>query len=77
MTITIHLKLFARLARRLPANAESYPPPEGLRVQDLVQALDIRRDEAQLIFINGRRVTPEAILSDGDRVGIFPPVGGG
>jgi molybdopterin converting factor small subunit len=29
------------------------------------------------VFVNGAAVSLDAALSDGDRVGIFPPVGGG
>ena len=31
----------------------------------------------KLVFINGRRATLNTILKDGDRLGVFPPIGGG
>lgn len=77
MAQSIRLKLFATLANRLPDNAEHYPIPAGGTVQDLIDSLALSAEEARLIFINGRRVAPDARLQPGDQVGIFPPVGGG
>jgi molybdopterin converting factor small subunit len=49
----------------------------GTRVRDLVQQLGIPETKAKLIFINSFKVTLDSVLKDGDRLGIFPPVGGG
>ncbi len=51
--------------------------PEGTRVMDLVVGLGIPEADVKLIFINGRREFPTYALKNNDRVGIFPPVGGG
>ena len=73
----ITLKLFASIGRLTPENADAFPITPGTKVADLVRDLEIPPVEAKLIFINGRRVEQDAVLNDGDRVGIFPPVGGG
>ena len=73
----ITLKLFATLRTYLPDTAEAYPVFPGMMVKDLMEQLDIPEKKAKLIFINGRKAEPETALKDGDRVGIFPPVGGG
>jgi molybdopterin converting factor small subunit len=46
-------------------------------VRDLVQQLGIPEIKAKLIFINSVKATLDSVLEDGDRLGIFPPVGGG
>ena len=39
--------------------------------------LKIPEKDAKLIFINSVRKDRDTLLQDGDRLGIFPPVGGG
>lgn len=77
MNPTIELKLFATLAARTPDNASQYPIAEGMTVAQLVDSLKIQSVTAKLVFVNGIRVNPETQLKGGERVGIFPPVGGG
>ena len=73
----IDLKLFATLRRFLPEDAERYPVGPGLKVGDLVARLGIRQKDAKLIFIDGKKGSLDSMLTGGERVGIFPPVGGG
>jgi sulfur-carrier protein len=61
-----------------------YCPPEGvlalpepIDVAALVSMLDIPPEEVKLIFVNGKRADTDQVLAEGDRVGLFPPVGGG
>ena len=49
----------------------------GATVEHLLDNLDIPVAEAKLVFVNGKKAPLTAVLSDGERVGIFPPVGGG
>ena len=77
MNETISLKLFATLAKRMPSDAERYPIAPGTTVRDIVSRLEIREGEAKLIFVNNKRALLTSVLRDGDRLGIFPPVGGG
>jgi molybdopterin synthase sulfur carrier subunit len=52
--------------------------PEGATVSDLVTKLSLTPGEVHLVMVNGRAVDDrEAPLAQGDRVGLFPPVGGG
>ena len=44
---------------------------------ELVRRLDIPLEEIKLVFVNGAAASLDTVLADGDRVGIFPPVGGG
>ena len=73
----ITLKLFATLRSYAPENAERFPITPGTTVADVVQALEIPAKDAKLIFVNNIRKEHETPLKDGDRLGIFPPVGGG
>ena len=50
---------------------------DGLCVKDIIQKLQIPADLVKLIFINGVHAKRDTILKDGDRLGLFPPVGGG
>ena len=77
MTDTIDLRLFATLAKHMPENADRYPITPGITVAQLIDALPIAAGEAKLVFINGSRAPRETPLFGGERVGIFPPVGGG
>lgn len=74
---TIDLRLFATLARWAPENATHYPIAPGILVEALLSQLKIPFTEAKLIFINGIKGDLHSRLNGGERVGIFPPVGGG
>ena len=73
----IQLKLFATLRAYTPDDAEAYPITPGMTAMDIVDNLKIPLKDAKLIFINSTRKELDTPLKDGDRVGIFPPVGGG
>ncbi len=42
-----------------------------------MKRLDIGEDEVHLIFVNSARAGLDTELKDGDRLGLFPAVGGG
>ena len=46
-------------------------------VQDVMDALNIPRDEVNIILINGFHQKPETEVKDADIVSLFPAVGGG
>lgn len=73
----IQLKLFANLQAFTPPAADRYPIEAGITVGDLLAQLDIQEDKIKLIFIDGVKSELTTILRGGERVGIFPPVGGG
>jgi molybdopterin synthase sulfur carrier subunit len=73
----IELRLFATLAAQLPDNALHYPIEAGTTIDQLIKLLGVAAPDARLVFINGVRSTLEDQLFGGERVGIFPPVGGG
>jgi len=77
MQPTISIKLFATLNRHTPASGDNYPVEPGITVRNLLEQLGVPEDEVKLIFINGVKGNLSSPLTGGERVGIFPPVGGG
>ena len=73
----IHIKLFATLQRFRPSSADHYEIDPGINVGKLLEQLDIPEEKAKLIFIDGVKASLNSTLTGGERVGIFPPVGGG
>jgi molybdopterin converting factor small subunit len=51
--------------------------PDGATVGQLIEHLRLPADEVKVTFVNGIVRGEEHSLSDGDKVGVFPPVGGG
>jgi molybdopterin converting factor small subunit len=77
MTDTVEIKLFATLNRFLPSDPERYPISPGMTACELIRKLKIPEAQAKLVFIDGVKTDPDTALQPGQRVGIFPPVGGG
>lgn len=73
----IEIKLFATLAKYLPENAEDYPIEDGETIRSLIQKLGLPEKDVTLMFVNSLRSDPDTEIKDKDRVGLFPPVGGG
>jgi len=73
----IQIKLFATLQRFMPASAENYPIETGTTIRMLLQQIDLPENKAKLIFIDGIKAELTTVLEGGERIGIFPPVGGG
>jgi len=75
--IQIELKLFVTLVKYLPRGSEPYEIKEGTTINELMTNLGIPRDIVKLIFVNGKKQDSSYRINHGDRVGLFPPVGGG
>jgi molybdopterin converting factor small subunit len=73
----IQIKLFATLQRFMPASAENYAIETGTTIRTLLQELNLPENKARLIFIDGIKAELTTVLKGGERIGIFPPVGGG
>jgi molybdopterin converting factor small subunit len=73
----IQIKLFAGLQKFMPESAENYAIEPGTTVGTLLQQLGIPQDMIKLVFIDSVRADLTSTLQGGERVGIFPPVGGG
>jgi molybdopterin converting factor small subunit len=78
----IQLNLFASLSRFLPEQPQDgfsnlIEIPEGTTVKSLMEKLNVPADLPKIIFLNGLHATETAVLKEGDRLGIFPPLAGG
>jgi molybdopterin converting factor small subunit len=77
VALTIVVKCFASLAPFQPADAEAFPIRPGETVAQVMARLGIEEGAASLIFVNHVHRDPTTVLTDGDIVGFFPPIGGG
>ena len=73
----IQIKLFASLQKFMPASAENYAIEAGITVGALLQQLEVPQDMIKLVFIDNVQAELTSTLKGGERIGIFPPVGGG
>jgi molybdopterin converting factor small subunit len=74
MRITI--KLFATLRTgRFDIETLEFSP--GVTIDQVIKVLGIPEEEVTLIFVNGHHADIHDTLTDGDTIGLFPPVGGG
>ena len=52
--------------------------PEPISLIELVRQLELPLGEIAVVAVNGHAVSlGEAVVSDGDRVELYPPLGGG
>ncbi len=77
MAVHITINLFASLKEFTPVSSDSYPVKPGITVKKLLEELCVPEDEVKLVFIDGVKHDLASILKGGERVGIFPAVGGG
>ncbi|NOX33776.1 MAG: MoaD/ThiS family protein [Deltaproteobacteria bacterium] len=75
--IKIDLKLFVTLSKYLPERSDYFEIQEKTTVDKLISDLGIPGELVKLIFINGKKKDSKYQLKNNDRVGLFPPVGGG
>ncbi len=82
----IHVRLFASLRDRLPADTRGRGILElrdGATLQDLLDRLDIEPRLAQMVLVDrqqaprNRQKRLELVLLDSQTISIFPPVAGG
>jgi molybdopterin converting factor small subunit len=83
--IRVEARLYATLKKYHPEGENSKSGEalvceleEGTTVQKLLEnELGVPPDEVKTVFVNGVSRRFDHVLADGDRMGIFPPVGGG
>jgi sulfur carrier protein ThiS len=77
----IDLNLFATLTKYMPVDTGGKPCAmdihEGTTIKSFLQDLAVPEKEIKLIFLNGLHAKGDEILKEGDRIGVFPPIGGG
>ena len=77
----LEVRAFAGLHRYIagtvPGEPVSLEIQDGGNGYDLMQALNVPVREVFTFMVNGRRQDLAQSLAEGDRVGIFPSIGGG
>jgi sulfur-carrier protein len=75
----IEVRLFATLPE-LSARGRKHLELEarpGLTVRTVLESEGLPQDAVRIVMLNGHHAGLEDELHDGDRLGLFPPVGGG
>lgn len=75
----VNLVCFSKLANPDTCdfnNATVYDLPEGRTVADLARVAGIAAKDVKIAFVNRRISRFDTVLTDGDRVGLAPAVGG-
>jgi len=76
----IEVRLYATLRRYAPSAADgvlNVDVPEGSKASDVIASVGVNADEVHIVMVNGVSSPPHQVLAEGDRLGLFPPVGGG
>lgn len=74
MTITVRLFATLREGRGKELELEAL---KDATPRDLVTRLGITVKDVAILLVNGRDGRLDDALADGDRISVFPPVGGG
>ncbi len=79
--IRVEVRLYASLEKTRPPLGAGEPFPveieAGARVEQLVKSLGIDPGAVRLAFVNGGVREFDHVLAEGDRVALFPAIGGG
>ncbi len=79
--ITIEVRLFASLRKYRPdlGIGERFiiTLDDNAKLGNLLDELKISKEETKAVFVNGKWEEENYPLRDRDRIGIFPPIGGG
>ncbi len=78
----VEVRLYATFAEHAPTQRAGDPfhveVGASASLADLINKLGIPERDVHLVIVNGRPVHDRSLrLSEADRIGLFPPVGGG
>lgn len=78
----VEVRVFANLRNTIKIDLDTRESfilemPEGSTLYNLLERLGVAQDPTIIGLVNGLRQTHDYALQEGDRVGFFPPVGGG
>jgi molybdopterin converting factor small subunit len=75
----IDVRLFATLPLRSATGRKEFQieARPALTVGEIVAAEGLAVGEVHIVMLNGVHGTLDSLVVDGDRVGLFPPIGGG
>jgi molybdopterin synthase sulfur carrier subunit len=79
--ITVDVRLYGPLREGFPdaglGEHMGIELPDGATVGQLVEKLHLPADQVRVVFVNHAVRENDHKLENGDRVAVFPPVGGG
>ena len=77
----IEVGLYATLQKYLPPGAEgrvcTLAVRDGTTGREILDMLGVPAAITRLTLLNGQQAPPEATLNEGDKLSLFPPIGGG
>jgi len=76
----IEVRLYATLRRHALSSADgviAIDVPEGSKAADVIASAGVDAGEVHILMVNGVSSTLDRVLAEGDRLGLFPAVGGG
>ena len=75
----IEVRLFATLRELSRSKRARFdlPGASGLTVGRVLADEGVAEDAVHIVMVNGKKAAFGTELRDGDRLGVFPPVGGG
>ena len=78
---TVEVRLYASLRKYHPNPGSSealvMELDDEAKLGDLLDKLKVSREELGILMVNGKWEKESYLLQDGDRIGIFPLIGGG
>lgn len=77
MAPSVEIRFYAGLKALEPTGAGGYPIEPGIPVGRLLESLEVPIEKVKLVFVDGRRADLDRPLTGGERLAVFPPVGGG
>jgi len=75
----ISLKCFAKLSEANVCDfrdGDDREVSEGETVRSLIKRLGFPLEDIKIVFVNGKKVDLDKVLSNGDRLGLAPASGG-
>ena len=79
--ITVEVRLYASLQKYHPSlrigESVGITLDDKARLENLFSELKIPKEEIKIVLVNGKWVEESYLLEDGDRIGLFSPIGGG
>ncbi|MBW2569009.1 MAG: MoaD/ThiS family protein [Deltaproteobacteria bacterium] len=60
-----------------PVKGMSFSVDGKITVEELCERINIPCDKIKIVMVNGKSKHMDYVLKGGERVGLFPPIGGG
>lgn len=76
-SIAVEYRLYASLMKWRPESSGRFRTPAPVSLEELAGRLGVPDSETVIVILNGKREFKDRPLADGDRVEIFPLIGGG